>query len=417
MNRIVRNSAQKCLALYDRVFHADSYSLMKAFWEKRVFRKARPKSSLQENGLNLFFETETLVSLSKVGRDFAFKLEKAGIPFSVIDTTAPWAERVSITGPELERIRRLRGVIAPYRKSIFFGGAKQRPPAGHSVYQELFYEFSRGLKVWEPNLFKRAKAFCVFSDFCEKLVREEGPTGFPVAKIRYPYLFPDNVDDAAKSAIRKRFGIPTDAFAVFFNFSYGSSIERKNPEAVISAFSSAFQNRNDVRLVLKTNSAEKWAADAAAVATSLQQHGIAERSVLIDANIPMEEVLILTSSMNTYISLHRGEGLGLGMLEAMSLGVPVIATAYGGNMDFTNEQTSFLVPCREVPCPQECLFHNYTHEWAEPDVSVATKHLRTIYDHPDFAREKAAAGLAFVRDYYSLENFERDVRSFLSLPD
>ena len=257
----------------------------------------------------------------------------------------------------------------------------------------------------------------MFSDFCEKLVREAGPAGFPVAKIRYPYLFPDDVDAAAKSAIRKRFGIPTDAFAVFFNFSYGSSIERKNPEAVISAFSCAFRDKDNVRLVLKTNSAERWADDASTVAASLQRHGIADRSILIDANLPMEEVLVLTSAMNAYISLHRGEGLGLGMLEAMSLGVPVIASAYGGNMDFTNEQTAFLVPCKDVPCPPNCLFYKFTHEWAEPDVSVAASHLRTIYDNPALAREKAAAGLAFVRDFYSLENFERDVRKFLSMPD
>lgn len=417
MNPTIRKTAQKCLALYDRVFHADSYSLLKALWERRVMERARPKGPLLDGGVNLFFETETMVSLSKAGRDFAFKLEKTGIPFSVVDTTAPWAERRTIQGPELDRIRRLRKDVAPYRKCIVFGGEKQRSPAGYSVYHELFYEFARGVTVWKPDLFRKAKAFCVFSGFCETLLRDAGPAGFPIAKIRYPYLFPEGGNAASKADVRTRYGIPPDTFAVFFNFSYGSSIERKNPGAVIEAFASAFGNDPDVRLVFKTNSADSWPEDAATVERMLQNAGLAERTVRIDANLPMEEVLALTSAMDAYISLHRGEGLGLGMLEAMSLGVPVVASAYGGNMDFTNDETAFLVPCESVPCPPECLFHKFTHEWADPDVATAARHLKTIRENPALARKKAETGLAFVRDFYSLENFEKDVRAFLARPD
>lgn len=417
MKRLARKAAQSGIALCSRLFGFDPYPAIKARWERKAFESARPDAPLEGDGVNLFFETESLSSISKTGRDFAFKLEKTGIPFSVVDTTAPWAERKTVAGPELDRIRRLRRDVAPYRKCIVFGGEKQRPPAGYSVYHELFYEFARGVTVWKPDLFRKAKAFCVFSGFCETLLRDAGPAGFPIAKIRYPYLFQEDGNAAPKADVRSRYGIPPDAFAVFFNFSYGSSIERKNPGAVIEAFASTFGNDPSVRLVLKTSSAEKWPDDAASVAESLRRHGIAERSVLVDANLPMEEVLDLTSAMDAYVSLHRGEGLGLGMLEAMSLGVPVVASAYGGNMDFTNDETAFLVPCESVPCPPECLFHKFTHEWAEPDVATAARHLRTIRDNPALARKKAETGLAFVRDFYSLENFEKDVRAFLARPD
>ena len=417
MKRLARKAAQSGIALCSRLFGFDPYPAIKARWERKAFESARPDAPLEGDGVNLFFETESLSSISKTGRDFAFKLEKTGIPFSVVDTTAPWAERRTIQGPELDRIRRLRKDVAPYRKCIVFGGEKQRSPAGDSVYHELFYEFARGVTVWKPDLFRKANAFCVFSGFCETLLRDAGPAGFPIAKIRYPYLFPEGGNAASKADVRTRYGIPPDTFAVFFNFSYGSSIERKNPGAVIEAFASAFGNDPDVRLVFKTNSADSWPEDAATVERMLQNAGLAERTVRIDANLPMEEVLDLTSAMDAYVSLHRGEGLGLGMLEAMSLGVPVVASAYGGNMDFTNDETAFLVPCKIVPCPPECLFHKFTHEWAEPDVATAARHLKTIRDDPALARKKAESGLAFVRDFYSLENFEKDVRAFLALPD
>jgi glycosyltransferase involved in cell wall biosynthesis len=416
MNTFLKRIAGKAVAFTKDTLGLDIYAALKSRWERSVFRRARPEGPLSSDGLNLFFETETLNSISKVGRDFAKKLSLTQIPFSVIDTKAPWADHPRISGLERDDIQRLRGTRAPYRKCILFGGVEQKQPGGYSVWQEVFYEFSQGLAMARPALFGKTKGICVFSDFCEKAVRSEAPEGFPVAKIRYPFLFADRKALPDRRIVRNRFGIPDDSFALFFNFAYGSSIERKNPEAVIESFATAFGNRREARLVLKTTGGSTHAGDASKVEASLRAFDVLDRTIRIDEDLPMEDVLALTSAMDAYISLHRGEGLGLGMLEAMSLGVPVVASAYGGNMDFTREETSFLVPCEVVPCTPEFAFHKVTRKWAKPDVSVAARHLRTIYDNPALAREKAAAGLAFVRDFYSLENFERDVRRFLAMP-
>lgn len=45
-----------------------------------------------------------------------------------------------------------------------------------------------------------------------------------------------------------------------------------------------------------------------------------------------------------YTSLHRSEGFGLRMAEAMALGKPTIATAYSGNLDFMTAENSYLCP-------------------------------------------------------------------------
>lgn len=413
MKSLLRRTAQYLLSLYDRLFHADSYSLIKARWERKVFKSARPKGPLADGGVNLFFETETLNAISKVGRDLAFKLSEAEIPISVIDTTTPWAERIRIDGPELARIRKLVGKTAPFRKCITIGTVAQPPPSGYTIYQELFYEFTNSLFLWVPGFFHKAHAVCVFSDFCEDLVKAEAPSGFPVAKIRYPFLFPEDGRKKRRKTIRNYYGIPEESFCVFFNFSYGSSIERKNPEATIEAFSRAFANTDDARLVFKTTASEKWPSDVASVIQWIQRYGVTGKTILIDEYKTMEEVLDLTSAMDVYISLHRGEGLGLGMLEAMSLGVPVVASAYGGNMDFTREGIAFLVPCEVVPCSSEFATHRNATEWAKPDIAIAERHLRTIYDHPEIANGMAKKALSFLQDYYSLDNFKADIRSFL----
>lgn len=134
---------------------------------------------------------------------------------------------------------------------------------------------------------------------------------------------------------------------------------------------------------------------------------------IIDSRLAMDEVLDLTASMDAYLSLHRTEGLGLGMLEAMSLGVPVVATGYGGNMEFMREANSFIVPFEYRTWTPSCGFPREVADWGEPNVEEAAKLLRQIRDDPVTAPKKAGNGIAFVRDFYSLENFKKDVQAFL----
>jgi glycosyltransferase involved in cell wall biosynthesis len=72
-----------------------------------------------------------------------------------------------------------------------------------------------------------------------------------------------------------------------------------------------------------------------------------------------------------FISLHRSEGFGLGLSEAMSLGKPTIATRYGGNVDFMNESNSCLVDYKLEPVGDNCYPHWQGQYWAEADVDQA----------------------------------------------
>ena len=69
----------------------------------------------------------------------------------------------------------------------------------------------------------------------------------------------------------------------------------------------------------------------------------------------------------------------MGMLEAMSLNVPVIATAYGGNTDFVREDTAFPIPYRLVPAHTDFAAYTQVAEWAEPDVDAAAEDLKQLF--------------------------------------
>jgi len=86
------------------------------------------------------------------------------------------------------------------------------------------------------------------------------------------------------------------------------------------------------------------------------------------------------------LSLHRSEGLGLTMAEAMLLGRPVIATRYSGNLDFMDDGNSLLVDCEFVTLDRDIPPYEAGMRWAEPDIAHAARLMRRLFDDPDAAR-------------------------------
>ena len=100
---------------------------------------------------------------------------------------------------------------------------------------------------------------------------------------------------------------------------------------------------------------------------------------------------------DAYVSLHRAEGWGLTMAEAMAGGKPVIATAYSGNVDFMTPENSWMVPYRLVDIPDTAGPYAGCRRWAEPDLDAAAAAMRDVYEHPDRAATKAQQGAADMR--------------------
>lgn len=185
---------------------------------------------------------------------------------------------------------------------------------------------------------------------------------------------------------RDRLGIPLDRFTFLFTYDSLSVPERKNPVGLVQAFSMAFSPDEGPVLVVKTINGEGRET------TEHLHHLAAARPdiIILDRYLSPDEVLTLTASADCYASLHRAEGWGLTLAEAMAAGTPVIATGHSGNMTFMTPQNSFLVPYDLVsvgpghaPYPPHAV-------WAEPDLVAAAAVMRHVCAHPEDARRVAA---------------------------
>src|SRR5262249_46259940 len=116
-----------------------------------------------------------------------------------------------------------------------------------------------------------------------------------------------------------------------------------------------------------------------------------------------EEVYALLNACDCYVSLHRSEGFGLTMAEAMLLGKPVIATGYSGNLDFMTPTNSLLVGYDRVPITRELPIYRKGPVWAEPSVDEAARAMRWVYEHPAAARALGLRARADVSRLLSLQ--------------
>jgi glycosyltransferase involved in cell wall biosynthesis len=185
-------------------------------------------------------------------------------------------------------------------------------------------------------------------------------------------------------ADRQRFGIPPDAVAFAMSFAADSSVDRKNPFAAIRAFQRAFPDDEKVCLVVRAHTTLEM--NAHMMPADLQSFAADARIVMVGGELSYRDVLSLYMSCDAYVSLHRSEGLGLGPMEAMTLGKPVIATGWSGNMDFMDSRNSLPVPYRlvDVDVAQGSPYRRERFErpvfWAEPDVERAAEMMRLVRD-------------------------------------
>jgi glycosyltransferase involved in cell wall biosynthesis len=195
---------------------------------------------------------------------------------------------------------------------------------------------------------------------------------------------------------RADFGLPSDCFLFHFSFDFSSMAERKNPWAVISAFRKCLASMPTARigLVLKTMGDGYDPIDRRRLQQAI---GGATDIFLIDSVLDRQDVLALQSLCDCFVSLHRCEGWGLGIAEAMALGKAVIATNFGGATDFLASEHACPVGYRLVPIPAGHYPGGEGQYWAAPDLEEAAACMRKVAENPDWAKRLGAAGQAFAR--------------------
>lgn len=235
--------------------------------------------------------------------------------------------------------------------------------------------------------------------------------GRPVTNVGMCYEdLPDLDRDDSRAFVCDRFGFKGDEFVFLVAFDSFSFIQRKNPIGTLKAFAKAFDGVDDVRLVIKTQNRTK-------VTDPVQQKIWEEvdallvgddRIFILDETLVYDDLLRLKKGSDCYISLHKSEGWGFGMIEAMNLKVPVVATGYSGNMDFCSAERVWLVDFEEVPLEQDdYIFVREGQKWAEPDIDDAARQLHAVYSDDATRKAKATAAHAFVQSEFSVSAIAR----------
>ena len=354
---------------------------------------------------------------SRTMRNLAQMLRNANVPFQTFDTNCspslPHSDYKHLITPLKEfDLGRYSHVI-----ELFTQHSPVSPKRVHAIL--AFWEYESGFDFAFPSAATSRLPIVAMSDFNASHFRSILSKDTPVFKIRHPLIL--NTSDATPSNIlREKYKIPPASFLVFFNFDYGSSYHRKNPEAVVRAFAKAFKPTDNAMLLLKTSNAKRHPGNEKRLRSVVNTLSLnQERIVIIDDALPQSDMSGLFHACDVYISLHRGEGFGIGMAEAMACGKPVIATSYSANTEFCTEKTSILVPYKmTIPSKAEIDNPAYSHvtSWAEPDIEFAASALTKCYTNRDFANRIGLTGAAFIREHFSLENFKQDVNAFLDEP-
>lgn len=197
---------------------------------------------------------------------------------------------------------------------------------------------------------------------------------------------------------RRYFGIPESEYVFLFFFDVRSYSQRKNPQAVVEAFRRLLSLRPyaRTRLVLKVNGAELAPQSMEQLREDLDD--VINHITFLHRMMTDNEVKNLVRCCDCFVSLHRSEGYGRGIAEAMYLGKPVIATAYSGNMDFMTSDTSLEVGYHLVPVGEGEYPHWQDQVWANADVDQATKHMITLIDDPSFGLELGRRASVHIRN-------------------
>ena len=261
--------------------------------------------------------------------------------------------------------------------------------AGRYTIGYWFWELPEFPAAWADR-FAHVNEVWVGSRYTLDAVARASPV--PVVRVP-PALDPA---PAAGRLDRAAIRLPADAYVFLYVFDAASHLGRKNPAGVVRAFRDAFPTESDVRLVLKTSRlTEAPAADR----DGLFRAAVGDdRVVILGGLLSRPDVTSLITLADCYVSLHRSEGFGLTLAEAMRLGKPAIATAHSGNLDFMTPHNSLLVDAPLVTLERDHGPYRAGQNWADPDLGHAAGRMRWAYHNRAAAAAVGRRGQADVAE-------------------
>lgn len=343
-------------------------------------------------GVNLVGYLSDARGVGETARQIHEALSDAGVPVATIEAPTDPQQIDPVLGAVPEK-------DYPYDFNLICVNADMLPLVAKGLGESFFEgRNSAGLWFWEVShfpvqweaSFDYVDEVWVATEHVAAAVRALAP--IPVHTVRMPI-----VPVPPEPASRAELGMP-EGFCFLFTFDYRSVFRRKNPLGAIEAFCAAFEPGEGPSLVIKSICGDEFPAEreqlAAAVAERPDIH-------LIEEMVPVGRKNAMAASCDCYVSLHRSEGLGLTMAEAMYFGRPTIATGYSGNLDFMTEENSYLVPYELTEIGPDANPYPPDKEWAEPDLERAAALMREVFEHPEEAAERGQRAAAEIRRTHS----------------
>jgi glycosyltransferase involved in cell wall biosynthesis len=344
---------------------------------------ARP-ATYQQPGVNLAGFLTAELGVGEVARRLAAAMDAAAVPYG----TYTFERTVS-----RQRAQRPADISTRFDTNIVCVNADSMGSFVQSVGPDFSAgRYRVGVWFWEtadlPPMFHPAfgnvDELWAASDFVADALQASAPAGLPVIRFPLPIVEPQTDTEFTRASL----DIPDDRFVFLFVFDYLSVADRKNPYGLVEAFREAFADGEGPILVVKSINADRRPDDAA----RLRWFAEGRSDVLLrDGYLAPPAVASLLQSADCFVSLHRSEGFGFNLADAMSLGTPVIATGYSGNLTFMHDNDCVLVPAAETPVGPGQFPYLAESAWADPDLGAAANELREMVERPLIAIDRASA--------------------------
>jgi glycosyltransferase involved in cell wall biosynthesis len=334
-------------------------------------RRLRETPARSGGPVTLVAAFELNIGIARAAQFLRSGMEASDLPICTMDCSAVLRR---IAGPKGQRS------AAPAHGTMVFC---VNPPKMADLLRHFGPRICRGKRLvgywwWELDRLPRPwlewaalmDEIWVSSRFIEETFARELP-GKPIRYIPLPVPEP-----VASSATRQDFGLPADRFTVLVAFDLSSHWERKNPVGAIAAFRRAFPDPTQAELVLKVSGADQRPDDLARLRTLTADMPNAH---VISSDLASGDLAALIRSCDTLLSLHRSEGFGLFIAEAMWLGTPIVATAWSGVLDMLSAEDAMLVRYKKVAVRSS----DYPSapsgaQWADPDIDHAAECLKQL---------------------------------------
>ena len=342
----------------------------------------------EDAGINVIGYLAAESGVGEWARSTLRVLKAASVPVATINFRVGNMSRMNEELPDVERTRHLHAI------NLFQINADQLQVAHASLGASLFDgRYNIGCWAWELAEFPDAwlPAFDYLDEiwapsaFCQQAFAAKAP----VPVVRMPLC----VEAADVASDRVRFGLHDDEIAFLAMCDVLSVPERKNPLGAAEAFMRAFPGSERVRLLLKIGNLE-YQPDLKARLAALMRDDV--RITVLDGYLARPMLWTLMASVDCFVSLHRAEGFGLGMAEAMACGKAVIATGWSGNVDFTRVDNALLVDYQLTELKQDAGPYRRGQHWAEPDLDGAAQYMRDVATSPALRERLRTRGLATV---------------------